>query len=59
MAQRVNDRLRPVIDLELAQDRCDVVFDGLVTDPEEGGDLLVGIATSDTIENLDLTRCEW
>ena len=52
----VNDCLRAVVDRQLAQDRAHVVLDGLLADRQRVGDLLVGHALGDVVENLDLAR---
>ena len=41
VAQRVDDRLCAVVDVQLAQDRGDVVFHRLIGDAQDAGDLLV------------------
>src|SRR5262245_20623006 len=58
LAHRVHDGLGPVIDCQLAQDRAHVVLDGLLADRQGVGDLLVGHALGDVVEDLDLARGE-
>src|SRR4029078_5737871 len=58
LAHRVYDGLGPVIDCQLAQDRAHVVLDGLLADRQGVGDLLVGHALGDVVEDLDLARRE-
>jgi hypothetical protein len=54
----VHDRggLEPVRRPELAQDVRDVDADGLDADDERGGDLPVGIAAGDKVQDLRLTK---
>src|SRR6185503_7971916 len=56
LAHRVDDGLGPVIHGQLAQDRAHVVLDRLLADRERVGDLLVGHALGDVVEDLDLAR---
>src|SRR4051794_38871262 len=56
LAHRVHDGLGPVVDGQLAQDRAHVVLDGLLADRQGIGDLLVGHALGDVVEDLDLAR---
>src|SRR5436309_7921160 len=54
LAHRVHDGLGPVVDGQLAQDRAHVVLDRLLADRQRVGDLLVGHALGDIVEDLDL-----
>src|SRR5258708_5576830 len=56
LAHRVHHGLGPVVDGQLAQDRAHVVLDGLLADRQRVGDLLVGHALGDVVEDLDFTR---
>src|SRR4026209_955901 len=58
LAHRVDDGLGPVVDRQLAEDRAHVVLDGLLGDRQGVGDLLVGHALGDVVEDLDLARRE-
>src|SRR3989442_7118763 len=54
VAQSVDDRLSAVVDLELAQDRADVVLDRLVADAQLAADDLVTVAARHQVQDLDL-----
>src|SRR5438034_10357716 len=56
LAHRIHDGLGPVVDGQLAQDRAHVVLHGLLADRQRVGDLLVGHALGDVVEDLDLAR---
>src|SRR6266508_59681 len=58
LTHRVDDGLGPVIDGQLAEDRAHVVLDGLLADRQGVGDLLVGHALGDVVEDLHLARGE-
>ena len=58
MTQGIDDRLRAVVDLQLAQDRGDVVFHRLIGDVQDAGDLLVAQSLRDKPQDLDLARAE-
>src|SRR6185436_4159181 len=58
LAHRVHDGLGPVVDSQLPEDRAHVVLDGLLADRQRVGDLLVGHALGDVVEDLDLARGE-
>src|SRR5689334_9568162 len=58
LPHRVDDRLGAVVHGELPEDRAHVVLDGLLADREGIGDLLVGHALGDVVEDLDLARRE-
>src|SRR5262245_40661015 len=53
-----NDRLSPVLDLDLVEDMGDVVAHGLLRQIEPRGDLGVVEALRDEIEDLALARRE-
>src|SRR4051794_25642547 len=59
LAHGVDHGLRPVVHGQLAKDRAHVVLDGLLADRQRVGDLLVGHALGDVVEDLDLARREW
>src|SRR3970040_890597 len=50
----VHDGLSPVVDAQLAQDGRHVVLYGLLADAEGVGDLLVGHALGDVVQDLHL-----
>src|SRR4051795_4551191 len=52
----VDHGLGPVVHGQLAKDRAHVVLDGLLADGQRVGDLLVGHALGDVVEDLDLAR---
>src|SRR5437868_8203601 len=56
LAHRVDDGLGPIVHRELPEDRAHVVLDGLLADRQGVGDLLVGHALGDVVEDLDLAR---
>jgi len=56
LLHRIHDGLRAVVDRQLAQDRAHVVLDGLLADRQGIGNLLVGHAPGDVVEDLDLAR---
>src|SRR6478735_4739682 len=58
LAHGIDHGLGPVVDGQLAEDRAHVVLDGLLADRQRVGDLLVGHALSDVVEDLDLARRE-
>src|SRR3954467_12308402 len=59
LAHGIDHGLGPVVDGQLAKDRAHVVLDGLLADRQRVGDLLVGHALGDVVEDLDLARGEW
>ena len=44
-------------DVELAADRLDVFGGGTTSDPERLGDLFVGLAFDEEVQDSELTRC--
>src|SRR6476660_3260725 len=56
LAHGIDHGLGPVVHGQLAEDRAHVVLDGLLADRERVGDLLVGHALGDVVEDLDLAR---
>jgi hypothetical protein len=58
VAEGVDDGLGAIVDGEFAEDRGDVVFDGLVGDGEDAGDLFVAVALGNAVEDFDFARGE-
>src|ERR1035437_4170586 len=58
LAHGVDDGLRAVVHAELAQDAGHVVLDGLFADRQGVGDLLVGHALGDVVQDLHFARRE-
>ena len=52
LAQGVDHGLGAVVDRQLAQDRRNVIFDGLIADIELDGDFLIGAAGGHEFEHL-------
>jgi hypothetical protein len=59
VAEGVDDGLGAVVDGEFTEDRGDVVFDGLVGDGEDAGDLFVAVALGDAVEDFDFAWGQW
>src|SRR5579875_3041784 len=58
IAGGVEDRLHPVVHLQLFQDRGHVVLDRLLGNEELGSDLFIGEPLSHTVEDFDLADRE-
>ena len=54
-AQGVDHGLGAVVHRQLAENRGDVILDGLVGDLQSPGDLFVAVAAGDVVEHFDLT----
>ena len=49
-----DDGLGAVVEVELAEDACDVGFGGRVADEEFAGDVVVGSSAGEEAEHLEL-----